>query len=73
MSYLLKKPAGYPEISFLSFDALALIIRIQCEMGLDFIGPVSLTLQTMETLAGFRIKQGNKRFGYLLLLTIQPT
>ena len=60
MSYLLKKPAGYPEISFLSFDALALIRRIQCEMGLDSIGPVSLTLQTMETLAGIRRKQGIK-------------
>lgn len=46
-----KRPAGYPEISFLSFDALALLASIQREMGLDAVGPVTFSLQTMKTLA----------------------
>jgi hypothetical protein len=53
-----KKPIGYPEISFLSFDVLALLARIQHEMGLDSVGPVSFSLQTMETLACICLEQG---------------
>jgi hypothetical protein len=48
------KPFGYPEISFRSFDVLALLARIQSEMGLDAVGPVTFSLQTMETLACIR-------------------
>jgi len=46
-----KKPLGYPEISFLSFDALSLLASIQSEMGLDAAGPVTFSLQTMNNLA----------------------
>lgn len=46
-----KKPKGYPEISFLSFDVLGLLADVQEEMGLSGIGPVTFSLQTMETLA----------------------
>jgi hypothetical protein len=53
-----RKPVGYPEISFLSFDVLALLTRIQTEMGLDAVGPVTFSLQTMETLACIRWEQG---------------
>jgi hypothetical protein len=53
-----KKPVGYPEISFLSFDVLALLAKLQQEMGLDSVGPVSFSLQTMETLACIRWDQG---------------
>ena len=53
-----KKPKGYPEISFLSFDVLDLLARIQHEMGLDAVGPVTFSLQTMETLACIRWEQG---------------
>jgi hypothetical protein len=53
-----KKPVGYPEISFLSFDVLALLAKLQQEMGLDSVGPVSFSLQTMETLACIRWEQG---------------
>jgi hypothetical protein len=53
-----KKPAGYPEISFLSFDVLDLLARIQHEMGLDAVGPVTFSLQTMQTLACIRWEQG---------------
>ena len=37
MNSLHKKPHGYPEISFLSFDILALLAKLQNEMDLDFI------------------------------------
>lgn len=50
--------AGHPEISFLSFDVLALLAGIQHEMGLDSVGPVNFSLQTMETLACIRWDQG---------------
>ena len=53
-----KKPIGYPEISFLSFDVLALLAKLQQEMGLDSVGPVSFSLQTMETLACIRWEHG---------------
>ena len=53
-----KKPIGYPEISFLSFDVLALLAKLQQEMGLDSVGPVSFSLQTMETLACVRWEHG---------------
>jgi len=53
-----KKPIGYPEISFLSFDVLALLVKLQQEMGLDSVGPVSFSLQTMETLACIRWEHG---------------
>ncbi len=53
-----KKPAGYPEISFLSFDVLALLASIQTEMVLDAVGPVTFSLQTMQTLACIRWEQG---------------
>lgn len=56
-----KKPAGYPEISFLSFDALALLASIQREMGLDAVGPITFSLQTMKTLACIYCQPG--RFG----------
>lgn len=46
-----KKPKGYPEISFLSFDALGLLADVQEEMGLSGVGPVTFSLQTMEMLA----------------------
>ena len=46
-----KKPAGYPEINILSFDVLALLARIQTEMGLDAVGTVTFSLQIMQTLA----------------------
>ena len=49
-----KKPAGYPEINFLSFDVLALLARIQTEMGLDAVGTVTFSLQIMQTLACIR-------------------
>ena len=55
-----KKPIGYPEISFLSFDVLALLVKLQQEMGLDSVGPVSFSLQTMETLACIRWEHGNR-------------
>ncbi len=54
------KPIGYPEISFLSFDVQALLAKLQQEMGLDSVGPVSFSLQTMETLACIRWEQGNR-------------
>ena len=53
-----KKPAGYPEISFLSFDVLALLDKIQTEMGLDVAGPVTFSLQEMDTLACIRWEKG---------------
>jgi len=53
-----KKPIGYPEISFLSFDVLALLAKLQQEMGLDSVGPVTFSLQTMQTLACIRWEQG---------------
>lgn len=53
-----KKPIGYPEISFLSFDVLVLLAKLQYEMELDSVGPVSFSLQTMETLACVRWEQG---------------
>ena len=53
-----KKPVGYPEFSFLSFDVLALLDRIQLEMGLDVVGHVTFSLQTMETLACIRWEHG---------------
>ena len=53
-----KKPIGYPEISFLSFDVLALLARIQDEMELDEVGPVTFSLQTMDTLACIRWEHG---------------
>ena len=53
-----KKPVGYPEISFLSFDVLDLLARIKSEMGLDAVGPVTFSLQTMETLACIRWEHG---------------
>ena len=53
-----KKPAGFPEISFLSFDVLELLTSIQHEMGLYAIGPVTFSLQSMETLACIRWKHG---------------
>lgn len=53
-----KKPVGYPEISFLAFDALALLSRIQREMGLVEAGPITFTLQTMKTLACIHHKPG---------------
>ncbi len=46
-----KKPAGYPELSFLSFDILELLAGIQHEMGLEKASPVTLSLQTIEMLA----------------------
>jgi|688.fasta_scaffold186048_4 hypothetical protein len=46
-----RKPTGYPEISFLSFDVLALLAKIQNEMGLEDAGPVTFSLKAMETLA----------------------
>lgn len=49
-----KKPAGYPEISFLSFDVLGLLAKIQHEMELGSVGTVTFTIQTMETLACIR-------------------
>jgi hypothetical protein len=55
-----KKPVGYPEISFLSFDVLALLARIQHEMELDSVGPVTFSLQAMETLACIRWEQGRQ-------------
>jgi hypothetical protein len=53
-----KKPIGYPEISFLSFDVLALLARIQQEMDLDSVDLVSFNLQTMATLACIRWEHG---------------
>lgn len=53
-----RKPVGYPEISFLSFDVLDLLAGIQQEMELDSVGPVSFSLQTMETLACVRWEHG---------------
>ncbi len=53
-----KKPVGHPEISFLSFDVVALLARLQHEMGLDADGPVTFSLQTMETLACIRWEEG---------------
>lgn len=53
-----KKPIGYPEISFLSFDALSLLASIQSEMGLDAVGPVTFSLQTMQNLACIYYKPG---------------
>jgi hypothetical protein len=58
MAFSHKKPVGYPEISFLSFDVLALLARIQHEMELDSVGPVTFSLQTMETLACIRWEHG---------------
>jgi hypothetical protein len=58
MALSLRKPIGYPEISFLSFDVLALLTKLQQEMGLDAVGPISFSLQTMETLACIRWEQG---------------
>lgn len=53
-----RKPLGHPEISFLSFDFLALITKLQLEMNLNSVGPISITLQTMETLACIRWEKG---------------
>lgn len=53
-----RKPIGYPEISFLSFDVLALLAGIQHEMGLDAVGPFTFSLQSMATLACIRWEQG---------------
>lgn len=58
MALFRKKPSGYPEISFLSFDVLALLAKLQQEMGLDSVGSVSFSLQTMDTLACIRWEQG---------------
>lgn len=57
MTFLRKRPAGYPEISFLSFDVLALLATIQHEMELDSVGPVTFTMQAMNTLACIRLGQ----------------
>lgn len=53
-----KKPVGYPEISFLSFDVLALLARLQTEMELDEVGPVTFSLKTMESLACIYLQPG---------------
>ena len=58
MSISLKKPKGYPEISFLSFDVRALLQKVQNNIGLNSVAPVSFTLQTMELLACIRLGQG---------------
>ena len=58
MALFHKKSSGYPEISFLSFDVLALLAKPQQEMGLDSVGSVSFSLQTMDTLACIRWEQG---------------
>jgi len=58
MALFHKKPIGYPEFSFLSFDVLGLLAKLQQEMGLDSVGSVSFSLQTMETLACIRWEQG---------------
>lgn len=57
MTFLRKRPAGYPEISFLSFDVLALLATIQHEMELDSVAPVSFTMQAINTLACIRLGQ----------------
>jgi hypothetical protein len=46
-----KRPTGYPEISLLSFNVLALLASLQHEMRLNAVGPVTFSLQTMKTLA----------------------
>ena len=38
-----REPVGYPEISVLSFDVLALLAGIQHKIGLDFVGPRRLS------------------------------
>jgi hypothetical protein len=53
-----KKPAGYPEISFLSFDVLDLLSRLQHEMGPEAVAPITFSLQTMEALACIRWEHG---------------
>jgi hypothetical protein len=58
MALYRRKPAGYPEISFLSFDVLDLLTRLQNEMGLEAVAPITFSLQTMETLACIRWEQG---------------
>lgn len=55
-----KKPVGYPEISFLSFDVLDLLARLKSDMDLDAVGPVAFSLQTMETLACIRWEEGKQ-------------
>ena len=59
MTFSRKKPVGYPEISFLSFDIQGLLRNIQSKMKFNSIGPVSITLQTMETLACIRHSKGD--------------
>ena len=51
MALARKKPAGYPELSFLGFDVLELLASIQSEMGLCSVEPTTFSLQTIETLA----------------------
>lgn len=53
-----RKPAGYPEISFLSFDVLELLATIPQEMGLFGIGPMTFSLQPIPTLACVRCIPG---------------
>ena len=53
-----KIPKGYPELSFLSFDAMELLTSIQAEMNLDPPLSCTLCLQTMETLACIRLQDG---------------
>ena len=59
MDHSRKRPSGHPEISFLPFDVVELLAKLQHEMDLDSIGPVSVTLQSMETLACIRWEQGS--------------
>ena len=61
-----KKPAGYPEISFLSFDVLELLTSIQHEMGLLGEGPITFSLQTTEMLAYIYCATGEQSAGIYL-------